>query len=293
MRERSMPSTMESDEGVQSSDEGALERYEFGGPVARRAGGTFGNDCVGESVRDEPLRDSSLDGRRNRADLDYRQKLQSMDFDARCKATAECINRRGTFRDILYGLLGFCAQERTYEEIGPFVESFVEFQNNRQESHRYVFMLLRTGGLCEIELDEDGVPLTEEKKQRAIEQGLDPEDIDTLVFDWHVVTTDVGERVYEELAPARRLKALLKQYPEREEAFAQIMMFCREPKTMGSIDAEFKGTDLLGIDESSKLKRQPSSYIEKLGAVGAIAWSNGAWILTDVGREYLDRYMMD
>ncbi|MDE8702110.1 hypothetical protein PZH32_03940 [Adlercreutzia equolifaciens] len=218
---------------------------------------------------------------------DYREKLASMSFDERVLATYECLNRRSSFRNILYGLLEFCSEEKTYEEIEPFCASFSEFKVNRQEPRRYVFMLLRTGALEEIELDEDGHPLTDEAKEQAIAEGLDPEDVDTLVYDWRVVTTDVGHKAHEGFSPAVRLANLLASFPEREEAFIQIMEFLREPRSMGAIDDTFKGKSLLGVDEATKLNRQPSSYLHKLDGAGAIEWSDGAWRLTKTGEDFL------
>jgi hypothetical protein len=271
-------------ETVVPLDKSVLSEYSFGTRVAEQIHATteVGRKEVGSKQDhrdDEPPKSS--------APVDYHENLEKMDHDERVAATAECLNRRGSFRDILYGLLGFCVEEKSYEEIEPFVEGFVEFCRNRQEPRRYVFMLLRTGGLEEIELKEDGTPLTKEDKQAAIADGLEPEDVDVLVFDWRVATTEVGREVYADFNPSMRLKKLVEEYPDREEAFAQIMAFCREPQTMGAIDDKFKGKSLMGIDEACKQKRQPSSYVDKLGTAGAIAWSGSAWSLADAGKEYL------
>lgn len=268
-------------------DDAALGQGHFGGRAAAQVGALVEADFAGERKQ------AAAEGQERSKTApqptdDYRQKLVEMDFDQRVEATLECLGRRPTFRDILYGLLGFCQEEKSYEEIGPFVEGYADFHRNRQEPSRYVFMLLRTGALEEIELDEDGQPLTEERKQAAIDEGLAPEDVDLLVFDWRVVTTEVGAKVFEENDPASRFRRLLAQYPEREEAFAEIMEFCRSPRFMGQIDDEFKGSALLGFDDQTSQMRQPSSYLEKLERSGMIFWNNQHWVLTAEGQEYLD-----
>lgn len=237
--------------------------------------------CIDETDEEEESSTPRLE--------DYHDKLATMSFEDRVRATYECLNRRSSFRNILYGLLGFCSEEKSYEEIEPFCESFSEFKVNRQEPRRYVFMLLRTGALEEIEIDKEGNPLTEEAKLKAVEDGLAPEDLDTLVYDWRIVTTEVGAQVYEDFTPAARLADLLASLPEREEAFFQIMEFLREPRSMGVIDETFKGKELLGVDEATRLLRQPSSYIQKLDNAGAIEWSGSAWRLSQAGIDCLNQ----
>ena len=235
--------------------------------------------------------DSSNEGEELQAPKlrDYRDELATMSFDERIRAAYECLNRRSSFRNILYGLLGFCAEEKTYDQIEEFCSAFSEFVVNRQEPRRYVFLLLRTGALEEIELDETGCPLTEQAKQQAIEDGLDPEDVDLLVYDWRIVTTDVGMQVYEDFSPAIRLAKLFSSLPEREEALFQILDYLREPRSMGAIDEAFKGKELLGIDKATHLLRQPSSYVQKLDGAGAIEWDGHMWKLTQAGVDYLSQ----
>lgn len=254
---------------------------QFGGRVARQM------DALIEEERSPAHVDPKTAPRPER--VDWREKLAGMDFDARVDATIATLKRRTTFRDILYGLLGFCMEERPYEEIEPYVQGFVEFHRNRQSPRRYVQMLLRTGALEEIELDEQGEVLTEEAKRQAVADGLDPEDLDTLVFDWRVVTTDAGRAAYERFSPGSRIAELIGADPAREEALVRIMEFCCEPRSMGQVVDEFSGSELLGIDEESRLPRQPSAYIEKLDRAGAVQWDGERWKLTEQGEDYLLR----
>lgn len=271
-------------------DENAVRQNAFGEKAARQMDASFEPEHDSGTMSAKQASPEGADdprGNERPAANDYRDTLEGMDHDDRVAATKECLNRRGTFRDILYGLLGFCEEERSYEEIEDYVKSFTEFHRNRQEPQRYAYMLLRCGALEEIELDENGNRLTEADKQAAIDSGMAPEDTDELVYDWLVKTTDVGREVHEDLSPEHRLERLLESYPERTEAFAQIMEFCETPRGMGAIDDAFKGKPVMGFDEASKQKRQPSSYIEKLEAAGALKWDGSAWSLTGTGRDYL------
>lgn len=267
-------------------DDSVAQEYRFGGRVAEQM-----DAFMEEGTEGANQGRNSGDGDAARAQaahvVDWREKLEGMSFDERVEATVDCVMRRSTFRDILYGLLGFCLEERSYEEIEPYVESFVEYHRNRQSQRRYVMFLLRTGALVETELDESGNVLTEEAKQAAIDAGLDPEDVDTLVFDWRVSTTDVGRAAYERLDARVRIAELISSDPAREDAFIQIMRFCDAPHCMGDIIDAFGGKDILGFDEEAKQMRQPSAYVTKLDGVGALAWDGDKWLLTEKGREFL------
>ena len=256
----------------------AAPREQFGERAARQMGAFMEEGRPGAHIDhtgDRPAR------------TDWHEKLAGMGFDERVDATLETLRRRTTFRDILYGLLGFCETEQPYEQIEPYVEGFVEFHRNRQSPRRYVQMLLRTGALEEIELNQDGEPLTEEAKAKAVEEGLDPEDLDTLVYDWRVVATDAGRAARDRFSPVSRIEELIGADPEREEAFLRIMEFCLEPRYMGQIADAFAGKPFLGIDEENRLPRQPSAYIEKLDRAGAVKWDGQHWSITEQGEEYL------
>ena len=261
-----------------ASPEAPLAREQFGERTARQVGAFM------EEGRPEAHIDHWGDRPKQ---IDWREKLAAMDFDERVDAALASLKRRTTFRDILYGLLDFCMEERPYEEIEPYVESFVEFHRNRQSPRRYVQVLLRTGALEEIELDEQGEPITDEARNRAVEEGLDPDDLDTLVFDWRVVTTDVGRAAYERFTPSSRIADLIGADPEREAAFVDIMAFCRKSRFMGQIVDEFAGKAYLGIDEENRLPRQPSAYVEKLDRAGAVFWDGKCWTLTEEGETFL------
>ncbi len=262
------------------------EMYEFGATVADQMNAFLQGDRREAAPSRLP---AQMPGGSIEA-CDYRKKLESMSPDDRVSATLECLGRRGTFRDILYGLLVFCQDEKTYPEIEAHVREFAEFHRNRQSERRYVHLLLRTGALEEIELDEDGEVLTETAKQRAVEEGLDPEDLDLLVCDWRVVTTEVGKRALAEFSPESRMRALLEGSPGKVEALLQVLAFCETPRFMGDVVEHFQGADVLGFDEGTRQPIQPSSYMDKLDKAGMVAWNGSYWRATDEGRAFLREY---
>lgn len=270
-------------------DDPCLVDRPFGGKVAEQVGAYIELD---DDDRQRPLRtvDDESEDKHPFKPAGFEEKLETMDFDDRLEATMECLTRRPSFQDILYGLLGFCASERSYEEIELYVKAFPEFTVNRQEPRRYVFMLLRTGALQEIELGEDGAPLTEDDVQKALDDGIEPDDLDTLVFDWRVITTEVGEAAYQRFSPAMRFKELLADNEGHDEALYQIMEFCRVPRYMGQIDDRFKGKPVMGFNSATSMMYQPSSYVTKLNHAGVLNWNGDQWQLTESGAELLNMH---
>ena len=61
---------------------------------------------------------------------DWRGDLASLSFDERVAKTMECLDRRASFKSILYGLLVFCFEERSYEEVEEHAQGYAEFEAN-------------------------------------------------------------------------------------------------------------------------------------------------------------------
>ena len=221
--------------------------------------------------------------------VDWRETVAAMDAEARLNATRECLTRRDNYTPILRGLLDFCAEERSYEEIEEYLPTIPEFRLGGQSPRRYVYFLLRTGALDEIELGEDGEPVTQGMKDAAVAEGLDPEDVDTLIFDWRVVTTEVGTQIAEEFTPQNRIKKILAEYPDREANFMKLLKFCRTKRDFGQLEDYFRANASVIIDESTRLPLQIGSYVNKLGEVGALRWTDG-WAITPEGEKVLEEH---
>ena len=126
---------------------------------------------------------------------DWRGDLASLSFDERVAKTMECLDRRASFKSILYGLLVFCFEERSYEEVEEHAQGYAEFEANRQSGRRYAFFLQRVGAIEEIELDADGAVVTEGRRAQLLEEGADQDALDVLTADWRVRATEVGKEL--------------------------------------------------------------------------------------------------
>ena len=218
--------------------------------------------------------------------VDWHETVAGMDEPARLNATRECLTRRDNFTPILQGVLEFCKTERSYDEIEEFVSTFPSFRLNAQSGRRYVFFLLRTGALDEIELGEDGEPLTQEMKDAAVAEGLDPEDVDTLIFDWRIKTTEVGEKIAAEFAPRARVLNLFARQPERLKTYLKVIEYCATKRNFEEISTFIDRISTPLIDAETRLPVGPGAYVNKLGETGALAWEDG-WVATEVGRTIL------
>lgn len=269
----------------QASD--MLADGEFGGKVARQTGAFISEERSEMAARPGVAGD---DARRERAArfVDYRKRLAGMDFEQRVEATVACLERRASFARILFGLLEHCREERTYDEAEALVATFPECKLNRQTERRYIAFLLRTGAIEELELDERGNPITEARKREALEEGLDPEDLDTLVCSWLLRTTDVGEEALARCSPARRMAALFEEHPERQGAYLRVLEYCLSARSMEDIKRHLRDDPGLKRDPATGMPRvQASSYVDKLENAGGMAW-DGGWKATEAGRTQLE-----
>ena len=269
-------------------DAHALEGYEFGGRVACQTGAALTED------RREHEGSGSLsvdDARRQDAARahDYKKDLEPLSFDERVEKTMDCLERRASYRNILYGLLRFCCADRSYEEAEAYVEGFPEYKENRQLARRYVSFLLRTGAIEETELDENGLPITERERQVALDEGLAPEDLDLLVCDWSLGTTDVGREALDRFSPARRLRSLVESYDSVSvRTCAHVLDVCRTRRSIADINRLLAADPGLKRDShTGVMGLQPSSYVNKLDHAGGLEWNDG-WKTTEEGERILE-----
>lgn len=219
---------------------------------------------------------------------DWRGDLASLSFDERVAKTMECLDRRASSKSILYGLLVFCFEERSYEEVEEHAQGYAEFEANRQSGRRYAFFLQRVGAIEEIELDADGAVITEGRRAQLLEEGADQDALDALTVDWRVRTTDVGREAVKLADPLVSLRELLAEKPSRRSAYAHVLAYCWKPRQLGEIIGELDGDPGLEKDEATGLpSMQPSAYVSKLDHAGGLVWMDG-WATTKEGLAILE-----
>ncbi len=202
----------------------------------------------------------------------------------RIEAILHLMNAAPLHREIYVKLLGFCAQRRTLGEAEDEVGGYPEFPQAALSNYRLIRNLVDAGALDWIELDGDGEPLAEERKA-----GLSPDEVDDLVADFAVQTTEAGAAAAERMRPERRLEELLDREPQRSDALLDVLTFCQDPHSLGQI-ADFleQGGFLDNLRAITGQPLQPSFFVDMLERAGVIEWQ-GSWRITTGGRLALEQ----
>ncbi|MDR1088594.1 MAG: hypothetical protein LBL23_04925 [Coriobacteriales bacterium] len=205
-------------------------------------------------------------------------------FEERFSTSCDLLRANTLNRPILYKILKACAVERMpLFELELFIGEQPEAQSATQPPYFLIQWLVDAGSLDVYELDDEGVDVTDERKE-----GLSEDEIDDLIFETAYRTNEVGLAVLGEFDPTARLKTLFETVPERLSTYAELLSFLEEPRAYVEVDALLRGRDILmlGRDEGDR-PLQPSVFLDKLAAAGGIVWSEG-WIITDEGKELLE-----
>lgn len=272
---------------LEGLDPASLENYEFGGKVANMVGADLSGDrneekrSPEEKEREEAMKQAARK-------QDWKAKLADMDYDARVTATLECLGRKNSQKEILYDLLVYCQQERTEQEATDFLTNHKQFADGYHSPNKYLFFMQRTGAIEELEFDIDGVLITEDMRQELRDLGAPEEEIEDLGASWSYVTTDVGREAIEQFDPAKRTREMLTtQATSRLATYRRVLEFCEQPRSLDEITMFLKDDAGLEIDPKTGIAHmQPSAYIGKLDAAGALTW-DGGWKTTRGGMEVL------
>ena len=123
----------------------------------------------------------------------------ALSFEERCEPLTRHVLSQTEHREIRIAVLGFCRERRPLAEVELFVQDLPEFGYETQSPYLLIRALERAGGVVCVELNDQGEPVTPERKE-----GLDEDEIDDLVFELDFETTDAGVAVYERLTPGVR-----------------------------------------------------------------------------------------
>ncbi len=202
---------------------------------------------------------------------------------SRAEKVMAVVLKQPLHREIHYKTLGFCRQQRSLTDVENEIATYPEFKHCGQDQYHLISFLTEAGGLERIELDEDGGVVTEERKA-----GLSEDEIDDLVASYAYVTTDAGVAVFEEYHPRARMSDLLESMPERTEALAAILEFCKTSRAYTEIEEYLEESGIhkweSAMDEDAL---HPSSLVGSLEKAGALVWDDG-WLLTEEGSVMLE-----
>ncbi len=212
------------------------------------------------------------------------EQLVEMTFDERVASIRKMMDAP-RFREIYFGILNFCCEQRTLGQVEEKIGTFPEFEYCGQNQYRLIINLEDAGALERAELDENGDVVTEDMKE-----GLTEDEIDDLVLDYAFTTTDAGRVVRDEMQPSNRMEELMSMFPKRVKAYCQVLEFCKTPRSFKEIDALLKGSEVLRSGSANTITNiplQPSVFIEQLERSGGLVWK-GSWNITEGGKKYLE-----
>lgn len=204
-----------------------------------------------------------------RKDMDCTDGAASKDTVERL---VSCINGEPLYREIYVGVLEFCKERRNLSEVEVAIQSWPQFSQAAQSPYRLVRNLVELGGLDWIELDDEGVEVSAQRKV-----GLTPDEVDDLVASFAVQTTADGADAAEEMSPARRFGKLEDEHADRVPVFNEILEFCMQPRSFSEVALHLGERGLLDVARAENGQAlHPSYFVDALERTGALVW-DGAW----------------
>ena len=158
-----------------------------------------------------------------------------------------------------------------------------------QQHHHSVYapstfcdLLDRAGAICQT--NEEGVPL------KDIERDPDRVTVDGEDY-WMVAAppevfwtmTDEGRAYYDAYQPLEQMRELYEAEPQYAHLFDLVL---REASQEGGCSVKELDTLVLADEAAKSPRRYATYFVDKLERTGAVDWQ-GAWVITDAGREYL------
>ncbi len=194
------------------------------------------------------------------------------------EALLDLIEHEPRARELYVRTLELCKERRDLPEVEHAIQGWPQFALAARSPYALVRDLVELGGLDWVELDDEGLEVTPERKE-----GLTPDEADDLVAGYAVQTTADGADAAEQMAPASRLERLCAAQPERSWAFAEVLGFCEEPRSYAEVAEHLRAcgaTDSLRATNGQAL--QPSYFLDMLERAGALVW-DGAWKAQEAG----------
>lgn len=209
-----------------------------------------------------------------------------LEFDEAFGKLMDVMNNKPTNREVLRRTLELCRTRRTVAEVEELMPTWPEFPLVMQPPYRMIKFLIQGGGLVQIELDAQGQPITEARKA-----GLTPNQVDDLIAELVVETTEVGRAVADSMAPMLRLRELFATFPDRHGLYCELLEFCKEPRTYPDIEG------LLTKDKIEPIKTynvepgclmKPSVFVDNLEQACGLVWFDHHWHTTEEGTLVLE-----
>ena len=171
---------------------------------------------------------------------------------------------------------------RTLNELEERISALPGYAKLKNPPYFPVSWLRDAGVLEELYLDAEG-KVYEAKDIEA----LDEDAFDDLVAQYAYRTTDLGRNLAQEFSPARRLAELFEHEPARKEVYLELMTFLCKKRSFPEVEQHLRVHDPQILTTEDGTKIQPSMFVDKLGAAGAVSF-DGGWMITAEGKEMLE-----
>lgn len=196
------------------------------------------------------------------------------------------VSNKPSHREMLLRTLSLCLEPQAFAAVEGAIQEFPEFPGADQNPYRLITYLVEGGGLEAIEVDAEGVVVDAARKAE-----LTADEVDDLIADTLLQTTEVGRQVAADHTIERRLNDLFSFFSDRASYYTELLDFCKQPRTFKDIEALFGGRDLSGLrtlHPESGLAIKPTVFIDNMEKAGAIVWKRDGWVLTKEGGAYLE-----
>jgi hypothetical protein len=212
------------------------------------------------------------------------QAEQELSFDQKVERTVHLLLSNNLNRPTLYRILAATATgPMPLFELEELILALPEFKKATQPPYFLIEWLVNTEALSFTEVDAEGMPITDERRE-----GKTEDEIDDLIEDMIIETTDVGREALRAFDPQQRLAALLQDHPDRLDTYLEVLEFLDEKHSYTEIDRLLRNRPVLmsgrALDDRPM---QPSVFVDKLASAGGIIYDEG-WIITPEGRAMLE-----
>lgn len=187
---------------------------------------------------------------------------------------ATLIHDMAPYKAQLLGIVTFCEEEKTAEEIDEMLEPLREHRVCTYSPINLRTILVNAGALIYNDNDEEAEEVTDEEGNLVL-----PEETATPTW----LTTEEALAFCASLNPYADLLKALENDSDYIDAYVQVLQLCSgEGCKVSTIEHTLNDSGIL--DGSVK---QPGYFVGKLEDLGAIEWK-GAWQITPLGLQYLD-----
>jgi hypothetical protein len=212
------------------------------------------------------------------------QVTQELTFEQKVDRTIQLLLSNNLNRPTLYRILSATvAEPMRLFDLEDLIQATPEFKNATQPPYFLIEWLVKTEALSFTEVDAQGLPVTDERRE-----GKTEDEIDDMIEDMIIETTDVGRETLATFDPQQRLVDLLQDVPERSDTYLELLDFLTEKHSYGEVDQLLRGRSVLTSGRAQDDRpMQPSVFVDKLAAAGGIIFDKG-WVITPEGRALLE-----